>query len=144
MYEKIKQKIKERIEHYTDEWHVDDTHSRVRASGLREALSIIEAQEQQEESARNTKQVCDEAKKLLLDHLKKFASGEPIREVVHLSWYDRLCDDYVTQEYTLERVFLEDGQVLVAICDKDGDREEDYARDFSLDEIVEIIKAVDK
>lgn len=90
------------------------------------------------------KQVYDKAKDLLLDYLKKFADGKPVGKTIHLSWYDRLCDDFVTQTFTLERVSLEGGEVLVSICDWEGYREEDYARDFSLDEIVEIIKAVDK
>lgn len=75
--------------------------------------------------------IYDNVKALLLNHLKKFADNKTVGKTVHLWWYD------------LERVFIEDGEVLVAFRDNDGDYEECYARDFSLDDIVEIIKAVD-
>lgn len=87
--------------------------------------------------------IYDNVKALLLNHLKKFADNKPVGKTVHLWRYDALFEECVTQTFTLERVFVEDGEVLVALRDNDGDYEECYARDFSLDDIVEIIKAVE-
>lgn len=88
--------------------------------------------------------IYEEAQALLLNYLKKFADDKPINKRVCLKWYDDLFEQYVTNILTLERVFIEDGEVLVAFRDNDGDYAEDYARDYSLDDIVEIIKIAEE
>lgn len=87
--------------------------------------------------------IYDNVKAQLLNHLKKFADNKPVGKTVHLWCYDGMFEEYVTRTFILERVFIEDGEVLVAFRDNDGYYTEDYARDYSLDDIVEIIKAVD-
>ena len=47
MIDQIKKEIERRIERYTDKWHVDDTHNRVRAGALEELLSFIDSLEKE-------------------------------------------------------------------------------------------------
>ena len=49
MIDQIKKEIERRIERYTDKWHVDDTHNRVRAGALEELLSFIDSLEKEPE-----------------------------------------------------------------------------------------------
>lgn len=60
-------------------------------------------------------------------------------KTIGMTTYDSVCDDFYTSPYTVKRIFVKDGAVLVKMSDHDGDEEENYLHDFGLGDIEQIV-----
>ena len=92
------------------------------------------------------RKVYEKTKSELLDYLKEILKGKknirvnkPIQMIRYN--YDYFSDFLVT--YKLKRVFVEDNNILIEIEDEDGDCDESYLKDESLDTVIRIILLIE-